>query len=78
MKSRPRAFPTEVFLASASVIAVIVCLGGCLAAGRAGEDFAFGVYAAGFAGQMAAFLWTLKLFRGKKWLEYGLRKRHTA
>ena len=46
MKSRPRAFPTEVFLASASVIAVIVCLGGCLAAGRAGEDFAFGVYAA--------------------------------
>lgn len=39
---------------------------------------AFGVYAAGFAGQMAAFLWTLKLFRGKKWLEYGLRKRHTA
>lgn len=39
---------------------------------------AFGVYAAGFAGQAAAFLWTVRLFRGKKWLEYGLRKRHTA
>ena len=39
---------------------------------------AAGVYAAGLAGQVAALLWTIRLFRGKKWLEYGLRKRHTA
>lgn len=39
---------------------------------------ALGIYAAGFAGQIAAFFWTLKLFRGKKWLEYSLRKRHTT
>ena len=39
---------------------------------------AAGVYAAGTAGQIAAFLWTLRIFHGKKWLEYGLRKRQTA
>lgn len=39
---------------------------------------AAGVYAAGAAGQIAAFLWTLRIFHGKKWLEYGLRKRQTA
>lgn len=37
-----------------------------------------GVYAAGAATQTAAFLWTLRIFHGKKWLEYGLRKRQTA
>lgn len=37
-----------------------------------------GVYAAGATGQLGAFLWTLRLFHGKKWLEYGLRKRQTA
>lgn len=37
-----------------------------------------GVYAAGAAGQAAAFLWTVRIFQGKKWLEYGLRKRQTA
>ena len=39
---------------------------------------ATGVYAAGAAAQMAAFFWTLRIFHEKKWLEYGLRKRHTA
>lgn len=39
---------------------------------------ATGVYAAGAAGQTAAFLWTLCIFHEKKWLEYGLRKRHTS
>ncbi|WP_295638640.1 MATE family efflux transporter [uncultured Mailhella sp.] len=37
-----------------------------------------GVFAAGAAGQTAAFLWTLRIFHGKKWLEYGMRKRQTA
>lgn len=39
---------------------------------------AAGVYAAGTMGQIAAFLCMLRIFREKKWLEYGLRKRHTA
>ena len=39
---------------------------------------AAGVFAAGAAAQMAAFLWTLRIFHGKKWLEYGMRKRQTA
>lgn len=39
---------------------------------------ASGVYAASTMGQTFAFLWTIRLFRRKKWLEYGLRKRHTA
>ena len=39
---------------------------------------AAGVYAAGTMAQIVAFLWTLRIFREKKWLEYGLRKRHTA
>ena len=39
---------------------------------------AYGIYAASAMGQLAAFLWTLRLFHGKKWLEYGLRKRHTS
>ena len=37
-----------------------------------------GVFAAGAIGQTAAFLWTLRIFHGKKWLEYGMRKRQTA
>ena len=44
-----------------------------------GLDFgAPGVYAASALAQFAAFLWTTRLFGRKKWLEYGLRKRHTA
>ena len=44
-----------------------------------GLDFgAPGVYAASALAQLAAFLWTTRLFGRKKWLEYGLRKRHTA
>lgn len=39
---------------------------------------AVGVYAAGTAAQLGAFLWTLRIFHGKKWLEYGLRKRQNA
>lgn len=39
---------------------------------------AAGIYAAGLAVQFASFLWTMHLFRQKKWLEYGLRKRQTA
>ena len=46
MKFSRSTFPAEVFLAAASVIAVIVCIGGCLAARRAGEGFAYGTYAA--------------------------------
>ena len=37
-----------------------------------------GVYAAGTAGQLTAFLWTLRIFHGKKWLQYGVRKRQAA
>ena len=37
-----------------------------------------GIFAAGAAGQISAFLWTLRIFHGKKWLEYGMRKRQTA
>ena len=46
MKFSRSSFPAEVFLAAASVIAVIVCIGGCISAGRAGADFAYGKYAA--------------------------------
>jgi MATE family multidrug resistance protein len=39
---------------------------------------AFGIYAAGLLVKFGEFFWTILLFRRKKWLEYGLRKRHTA
>lgn len=45
MKSSRNTFPVGVFLSSTSVIAVIICLGGCVIAARA-EAFAYGVYAA--------------------------------
>lgn len=44
MKSSRSAFPTGVFLASVCVIAVIICLGGCLVAART-DTFAYGLYA---------------------------------
>ena len=53
-------------------IPLSLCLGILLGLG------APGIFAAGAAGQTAAFLWTLRLFHEKKWLEYGLRKRQTA
>ncbi len=39
---------------------------------------ATGVYAAALARDLAAFLWSVHLFYRKKWLEYGLRTRHTV
>ena len=39
---------------------------------------ASGVYAGGFMAHLAGFIWMILLFRSKKWLEYGLRKRHTG
>ena len=44
MKSSRSTFPTGVFLASVCVIAVIICLGGCLVAART-DTFAYGLYA---------------------------------
>ena len=44
MRSSRGAFPTGVFLAGASVIAVIICLGGCITAARS-DSFAYGLYA---------------------------------
>ncbi len=37
-----------------------------------------GVYAAGLVAQMTGLVWLLLLFRSKKWLEYGLRKRQNG
>ena len=45
MRSKSGAFPTGVFLASASVIAVIICFGGCVFAARS-DAFSYGLYAA--------------------------------
>lgn len=39
---------------------------------------ASGVFCAMAASHYVSFAWTVRLFRGKKWLEYGMRRRQNG
>lgn len=65
----------------------LTCLIGCVTTWALGIPLGYGlaalfdapgVYAAGLFAQFAGFIWLTALFRSKKWLEYGLRKRQNG